>query len=317
MKTVLKSAAIVLASLVAGLASATDFPGGGKITFVIPYGPGGGFDTIVRAFAPALGKALGGATVVPENIPGASGNRGGQAVARAEPDGYTIGIYNVPGITVSQAIGRSIGYDLDKVTWIAILAQEQYAIAVKTVSPIKSVADLCALGRPIKLSDTGVDSTSSITAVISFKIIGCPIVNVTGYGGSNDTMIAVMRGEVDATLKPITSLAKYVESGDLRYILTLTKDEVVGGVQSATEIGHPEIAKFTINRVVGGPPGMPADVVAKLSAALKAAAESAEVKDWASGTGTTLSYLPADQTAAMMSDLSTFYAQYKDLLAPK
>jgi tripartite-type tricarboxylate transporter receptor subunit TctC len=153
--------------------------------------------------------------------------------------------------------------------------------------------------------------------VISFDILDCPIVNVTGYGGSNDTMIAVMRGEVDATLKPIGSLAKYVESGDLRYIFTLTDSTAIEGVESAADIGHPELAKFTINRVVGGPPNMPADVVTALSDALKVATESAPVQEWASGTGTSLSYLPADATTAKMGDLSTFYAQYKGLLAPK
>ncbi|MDP5327413.1 MAG: tripartite tricarboxylate transporter substrate-binding protein, partial [Paracoccaceae bacterium] len=150
---------------------------------------------------------------------------------------------------------------------------------------------------------------------ISFNILNCPIVNVTGYGGSNDTMIAVMRGEVDATLKPIGSLAKYVASGDMRMIFTLTKNTVLEGVQNATEIGHPEIAKFTINRVVGAPPGTPADVVAKLSAALEAASKSAPVQEWASGSGTQLTFMPADETGAMMSDLSSFYAQYKDLLS--
>jgi tripartite-type tricarboxylate transporter receptor subunit TctC len=311
----LKLSAVAVAALVAGPAWA-EFPNDENITFVIPYSPGGGFDTIVRTYAPALEEALG-ATVVPENIPGASGTRGGQAVYRADPDGYTIGIFNIPGLTVSEATERDIGFPLGEITWIANLAEEQYAIAVKTDSPIQSVADLCAMGQPIKLSDTGVDSTSSITAVISFDILDCPIVNVTGYGGSNDTMIAVMRGEVDATLKPIGSLAKYVESGDLRYIFTLTDSTAIEGVESAADIGHPELAKFTINRVVGGPPNMPADVVTALSDALKVATESAPVQEWASGTGTSLSYLPADATTAKMGDLSTFYAQYKGLLAPK
>lgn len=311
----LKLSAVAVAALVAGPAWA-EFPNDDNITFVIPYSPGGGFDTIVRTYAPALEEVLG-ATVVPENIPGASGTRGGQAVYRADPDGYTIGIFNIPGLTVSEATERDIGFPLGEITWIANLAEEQYAIAVKTDSPIQSVADLCAMGQPIKLSDTGVDSTSSITAVISFDILDCPIVNVTGYGGSNDTMIAVMRGEVDATLKPIGSLAKYVESGDLRYIFTLTDSTAIEGVESAADIGHPELAKFTINRVVGGPPNMPADVVTALSDALKVATESAPVQEWASGTGTSLSYLPADATTAKMGDLSTFYAQYKGLLAPK
>jgi tripartite-type tricarboxylate transporter receptor subunit TctC len=280
---------------------------------VIPYNPGGGFDTIVRTYAPVLEDILG-TTIVPENIAGASGTRGGQAVYRAEPDGYTIGIFNIPGLSVTEATDRDIGFPLSEITWIANLAEEQYAIAVKSDSPIQSIEDLCNLGRPIKLSDTGVDSTSSITAVIGFDIIGCPISNITGYGGSNDTMIAVMRGEVDATLKPVGSLSKYTESGDLRLIATLTDETVVEGVPTTTELGYPELAKFTINRVVGGPPDMPQDVVQTLEDAFRQATESAPVQDWAEGTATTLNFMGAEATKAMMDDLSSFYIQYKDLL---
>ncbi len=315
MRKYLQPGAIALAALAATPALA-EFPMDGDVTFVIPYNPGGGFDTIVRTFAPALEEALG-ATVVPENIPGASGTRGGQEVYRSDPDGYTIGIFNIPGLTVSEATDRDIGFPLSDITWIANLAEEQYGIAVRVDSPIQSVADLCNMGAPVKLSDTGVDSTSSITAVIMFDILDCPIVNVTGYGGSNDTMIAVMREEVDATLKPVGSLAKYVESGDLRMIFTLTEDTVLDGVQNATEIGHPELANFTINRVVGGPPGMDPAVVAMLSDALRVASESAPVQEWAAGSGTALTFMAADETTAMMSALSEFYVQYKDLLAPQ
>ncbi len=311
------TSALAAAAILAGGAALADYPNDDNITFIIPYSPGGGFDTIVRSFAPALEKAMG-TTVVPENIPGASGARGGQAVARAEPDGYTIGIYNIPGLTVSEVTDRDLGFKLGDVTWIANLATEQYAIAVEKDSPIKTMDDLCNLGRPAKLSDTGLDSTSSITSVISFDILGCPITNVTGYAGSNDTMIAVMRGEVDASLKPIASLAKYTESGggsgDLRLILTFTEDEVVPGVPTVADIGHPELAKFTINRVVGGPPGMPEDVVAKLQEGFKTAIESDEVADWANSTGVILDYKDPAATKAMMDDLATFYAQYKDKL---
>ncbi len=303
-------------AIMAGGAALADYPADGKITFVIPYNPGGGFDTIVRSFAPALEEAMG-TTVVPENIPGASGTRGGQAVHRAAPDGYTIGIYNIPGLTVSEATDRDIGFKLGEVSWIANLASEEYAIAVKADSPIQSMEDLCNLGRPAKLSDTGLDSTSSITSVISFNIMNCPLTNVTGYGGSNDAMIAVMRGEVDATLKPIASLGKYTDggSGDLRLIVTYTDTEAVPGVPTVADIGYPQLAKFTINRVVGGPPGIPEDVLAKLEAGFKAAIESSAVQEWANSTGVQLDFMGPADTKAMMDDLGSFYVQYKDLLA--
>lgn len=312
MKKILLAGAMALVASAAGPAMA-QFPDKGDISFVVPYSAGGGFDTIARVFSPEVGQVLG-TNVVPDNIPGASGTRGGQSVARAKPDGYTIGIYNIPGLNVVETMGRDVGFKLEDVTWIANLAASKYAIAVKADSPIKSVEDLCDLGRPIKLSDTGKDSTSSITAVIAFNIIGCDISNITGYGGSNDTMIAVMRGEVDATLKPISSLKKYTESGDLRFVATLTDKSVVDGVPSTTELGYPELAKFGLNRVVGGPPNMPADVVKTLADAFKVASESEAIRSWGESSGTELEYMDGEQTQAMMSDLSKFYLQYKELL---
>ena len=304
---------VVAVSMLAAAPAFAEFPLEDKVTLVVPYSAGGGFDTIARIFAPAVEAALG-ATVVPDNIPGASGTRGGQAVSRAEADGYTIGIYNIPGLNVAEILGRDLGFDLSSVTWIANLAQSKYGIAVVADSPIRTVQDLCDLGQPIKLSDTGTNSTSSITAVIAFDILGCPIVNVTGYSGSNDTMIAVMRGEVDATLKPISSLAKYIESGDLRLIATLTEGTVAEGVQNAADLGHPELAQFGLSRVIGGPADMPAEIVAILSAAFQIAAASEEVVAWADSTGTELNWLNAEDTAAMMAEISAFYLQYEDLL---
>ncbi|NUB45872.1 tripartite tricarboxylate transporter substrate binding protein [Fertoebacter nigrum] len=312
MTALLKAGLIALATTAPGAALA-EWPVDKPITFVIPYGPGGGFDTIVRVLAPELEARLG-TTVTPENIPGASGTRGGQAVARAEPDGYTIGIYNIPGLTVSQATETDIGFELGDVTWIANIASDRYALAVAKDSPITTVAELCALDRPIRLSDTGVDSTSSITAVISFSIIGCEIQNITGYSGSNETMIAVMRGEVDATLKPLNSMQGYLESGDLRLLATLSEEPLVEGIPTTTELGYPEISSFGLNRVVGGPPGMPEDLVKKLSDTFMEITASPKFVEWAASTDTGLLPLDAPATEALMLELAKFYEKYAPLL---
>lgn len=296
--------------------AAAEWPNDKPIKFVIPYSPGGGFDTIVRNFAPALEKALG-AEVVPENIPGAGGTKGAATVARAKPDGYTIGVFNIPGFTVNQVIGRDMGFDLNEITWIASLATSRYGIAVKTDSPIKTFKDLCALGREAKLSDTGASSTSSLASRVSFSLIDCPLINVTGYKGSNGAMIAVMRGEVDATLKPISSLKKYVDSGDLRMIVTYTENDVVDGVESTGGLGHEKLAQFNVRRVIAAPPGLPADIQKRLADAFIEAANSPQVKEWAAGARVDLEPIGAEGASQMMSELSTFYAQYKDILMAK
>lgn len=308
----LVAAAVALAAGPAWAAWPNDKP----IKIIVPYSAGGGFDTIVRNFAPALEKALG-AEVVPENVPGAGGTKGAATVYRAKPDGYTIGIFNMPGFTVGELSGKDLGFDLGKVTWLASLATSRYAIAVKADSPINSFKDLCGLGRPAKMSDTGMSSTSSIVARISFSLIDCPLINVTGYKGSKGATIAVMRGEVDATLKPVSSLKKYGKSGDLKMIVTYTDGPVVDGVSSTGGLGHKEFANFNLRRVIGAPPGLPADIRKRLSDAFMEAANSPEVKAWADKAGVVLEPVDADGAARMVSDMSGFYTKYKSVIAAK
>lgn len=238
-------------------------------------------------------------------------------MARAAPDGYTIGIYNMPGFTVSALAGKNLGFELDKVTWLANLATARYGIAVKGDSPIKNFKDLCGQGRPAKMSDTGASSTSSIVAKISFELINCPLVNVTGYKGSKGAMIAVMRGEVDATLKPVSSLKKFTKSGDLRLIVSFTDKSMVDGVDSTGELGYDRLASFNLRRLIAAPPGLPDDIRKRLSDALLEAANSAEVKDWAAKAGVTLDPIDSAGAAKMVSEIDDFYGQYKDIVAAK
>jgi tripartite-type tricarboxylate transporter receptor subunit TctC len=306
----LAAAGLVVASVTAALADWPEKP----IKFVVPYSPGGGFDSYVRAVAPEMEKLLG-TEVVVENIPGAGGQRGASTVYRADPDGYTIGIWNVPGLTVPQLVGKSSGYDLTDVTWIGNLATSRYALAVQAGSKFDSLEGLCSQGHPFKHSDTGPASTSSVTARIAMSIIDCPILNVTGYKGSTGTIVGLMRGEVDATIKPIAQLMKYVKSGDVKILMTFENERSLADVPTSTELGYPDFANFDLRRIVGGPPGMPADIQAKLSEALVAAANAPSVQEWSASSGNPLDPVGAEEAAAIMGALMEFYSGYKDILS--
>ena len=134
---ILASFSLIAAMSVGVGSAAADWPEK-PIKFVVPYSTGGGFDTYVRAIAPEMEKILG-VQVVPENIPGAGGQKGSATVYRSKPDGYTIGIMNIPGLTVPPLLGKKVAYNLDDMTWIGNLAKSTYAIAVKADSPINSL----------------------------------------------------------------------------------------------------------------------------------------------------------------------------------
>lgn len=126
--------------LVALPAMAADFPAK-NIEFVIPVSPGGGFDTYVRAVSPVMEKHLPqSVNVVPTNVPAAGGARGAAQVFRAKPDGYTIGIFNIPGILVPQLRGdSSVQYDLTKLTWLGSFGSDEYGVTYLSTEEIDTI----------------------------------------------------------------------------------------------------------------------------------------------------------------------------------
>src|SRR5690606_34253048 len=98
-----------------------------NIELVIPYSPGGGFDIYVRALIPYVEKQLpNNVKVIPVNAAGAGGQRGATMVYRARPDGYTIGVFNLPGVLIPMLNGGNPNYDLLEVTWLATLSSDPY-----------------------------------------------------------------------------------------------------------------------------------------------------------------------------------------------
>ena len=116
------------------------------VTLVVPYTPGGTTDNIVRAIQQKLGEQLGQPVVV-DNRPGASGNVGNRSVARAAPDGYTMGIMPTT-VGTFPLMSNSLGYDpMADFAFIGTVAETPSIIIVRKDSPVRSFADLVSLAR--------------------------------------------------------------------------------------------------------------------------------------------------------------------------
>ncbi len=216
------------------------------ITFIIPNQVGGGFDAYVRAIAPAMEKYLPNkVNVVPLNVPAGGGAKGVSQLYRARPDGYTVGILNIPGLFILQARGG--GYDLNKFTWLAGLGRDPYALAVPWNSPIKSVADLQALSatRPVKFTTTGPDGTAYGVTMIATELLGIRLQLITGYKGSSEYVAAAVRGDGDAVITNLPILARFEAGQSLRLLATFTKDGTRPDVPNATALGQPQLADIT------------------------------------------------------------------------
>jgi len=315
MKRLFATTVACVAALLAAAGAWAQYPQK-NITFIIPFSPGGGFDRTVRAIAPFMEKRFGNrVSVLPRNVPGAGGKRGLATVYRAAPDGYTISIANMPGAALPALTGEKIDdYDIEKLTYIARLATEEYMIAVPTKSPIRSIGDLRKLGRPVKMPSTDFGSTAFAGTAIFGEVLQFPIQHLTGYKGTNDYIVGVVRGDGDATISPVSTMRKFIQSGDMRGLFTTEKTSTLDGVPTIASLGHPELTGLGVDRFVLGPPGLPAEVVKALSDAMAKAIEDPELQALAKKSREPFAFLPAGEAKASAEQSLALYKKYKSAL---
>ena len=287
------------------------------ITFIIPNQVGGGFDAYVRAIAPAMEKYLPNkVNVVPLNVPAGGGAKGVSQLYRARPDGYTIGIMNIPGLFILQERGG--GYDLNKFTWLAGLGKDAYGLAVAFNSPIKSVADLQALSktRPVKFTTTGPDGTAYGVTMIATELLGIRLQLITGYKGSSEYVAAAVRGDGDAVITNLPLLSRFEASKSLRLIATFTTGGTRHDIPDAAALGEPQLADLLVERMVGAPPNLPPDIKKVLVEAIDKAVNDPTVVSLTEAAGIGLALQSADEVAADVRSQANFFTKWKKYLAP-
>jgi tripartite-type tricarboxylate transporter receptor subunit TctC len=307
------AAAFGAAALVAAGSASAAFPEK-NITFIIPYGPGGGFDTYVRKIAPVMAKYLGGkVNVVPKNVAGAGGRKALNVLYRAKPDGYNIAVFNMPGMLLDKILGKKQSYDIDKFTWLGRIAQSKYVLTVGKKSPYQDIKSL-QKAKGLKYAVTSKASGSYVAGKIMAKAMGLDIKFLTGYKGSAKISLSMVRGDTHLSLFNTRSYAKWAKGGDIKAVLSFEPKSPFPGVPTAREVKHPSLEALTIERVVGTTPGVPAAVQKKLSDALFAALNDPSIQAWHKKTKRPIDPLSGADTAKLLGNLVKFFQQYKDIL---
>lgn len=291
-----------------------------NLSIIIPYRPGGGFDLTVRAFAPYFARQLGESiNVLPENIPGAGGRRGATTVYRAEPDGLTLGIFNLPGFVLPAVMGEKVAYDLRKLSWIGRLEAQHYLLLVSAESGIHSIEDLKAEKEILFLS-TGYGSTALAACQITatqLGLMGRDPIFLAGYSGTADYLVALIRGDGNVALAPVSSASKYLASGDLRALAVSGEKSDVEGVPTFAELGYPILSLLDLQRSIAGPPGMDEELLAVLREAFRRAVADPEFRKVASTARLDLSPLAGEAARKAVEESYRFYEQFKaDLRNP-
>ena len=271
MKKLLTSLALGLA--VAGSALAQAWPSK-PVTLLVPFPPGGSSDMIARTLGVKLQEKLGGTFVV-DNKGGAGGTVGSAAVKRAAPDGQTLLVTSLGPLVIGPHLMKNIGYDpLKDLDYISVAVQAPNILAVPAASPHKTLADVVAYHKahPGKMSfaSSGNGSSDHLTAELFWQTIGAQGLHIP-YKGGAPAMSDLLGGQVDATFMNINTGIQNVKAGKLRAlaITSSKRSPLLPDVPTMEESGIKGVTVYSW-QAIAAPKGLPADIKAKLHAAVVA-----------------------------------------------
>lgn len=292
--------------------SAADFYRGKTVRILVGSPPGGGYDIYARLVAPALAAKLD-ATVLVENKDGNGGLAALATLLVRAADGLTIMNGSAEAAILSQMLGRpGVSWDVTKLHWLAKLASAPKLWFVGPTARYPTVADAEKAGR-LTWSATGpADDISDVQAVISY-VLGLKSKIVTGYRGSGDMSLAVIRNEVDSGLLSADSALLHIDSikplalfGAKRWlhlpdVPTLRETAALPADKSWIVDLREQIGEA--QRAMVAAPDVPADRVDYLRQAFDAVLTDPAVIDEGAKTNREIEYMPGADLQRLVGEL--------------
>jgi tripartite-type tricarboxylate transporter receptor subunit TctC len=263
-------AAVALAAL-CGAAGAQSFPNR-PLRLVVAFPAGGATDIIARVLAEYTGKRLGQQIIV-ENRPGAGGNIGTEAVARAAPDGYTLSLCTIGTCAINASIYAKPGYDLERdFAPVVLVASVVNVLATNPDVPARTVKELVALAKAkpgtLSYGSSGYGGSPHLSGELFKQMAGVEITHVP-YRGSAPVIVDLRGGQIDLFFDNAPSILPHIKSGALRALATTgaKRSEELPDVPTMQEAGFPG---FVITPWWGvlAPAKTPPAVIAKLNQAM-------------------------------------------------
>ena len=307
-----------LPSILAGIALAMaapptfadDYPAK-PIRIIVSYAPGGGTDVIARVLARKLNEAWGQAVIV-ENRPGAGGNIGTEAVAKAAADGYTLSL--VPSShAIAPLFYTKLPFDVFKdFTFITLVASGPNIVVVNPSVPATSVADLVALAQQkpgeLTFASAGVGSSTHLAGEYFNSVAGIKALNVP-YKGSSQAETDLISGRVSYMVDSIPSALPKVQAGQVRAIATTGKRRfpALPNVPTALESGLP-YESISWWGVIG-PANLPQPIVDKLAAEITRIVRLPDVREFIAGQGAEVTTSSPQEFADLVKQDNALYAK--------
>jgi tripartite-type tricarboxylate transporter receptor subunit TctC len=306
---------LALAALAVSTAQAQSFPNK-PIKIVVPFAPGGTTDIIARVMSEPLGKALG-QNVIVENKAGAGGAIGARDIAKAAPDGYTLGIATVSTTAANPAINPAIGFDpIADFSYITNIAATPNIIAVHPSFPAKDfkgfVAELKKNPTKYSYASSGVGGIGHLQTEL-FKTLAKVFMVHIPYRGAGPALNDVVGGQVPIIFDNLPSALPHIKSGRLVPIVVAAPTRLAQLPQTPT---FKEVGLEPVNRMayygLQAPKGLPPAIASQLHSAVQAALKDPSTRKRIEDTGSIiLGNTPAQFTAQVRAE----YDVYKRVVA--
>ncbi|NVO17192.1 MAG: tripartite tricarboxylate transporter substrate binding protein [Rhodoplanes sp.] len=268
--------------LAPALAGAQEFPSR-PIRLVVPFPPGGPNDIIARTVGQRMSELLGQPVLI-DNRGGAGGVLGTDAVAKAEPDGYTIGVTSAGALAISSSLQEKIPYDpLKDFKPITLVAKVPEILAVAPTLPVSTMAELVALAKAkpgdISFASSGPGSMPHLAGELLKITAGIDIVHIP-YRGAAPAVTDILASQVHIVFLDIPVLLPHIQAGKLKAIAVGSRERApsLKDVPTTAEAGFPQVEAENWYGMVA-PAATPPAVIAKLHKAAVDAMKSPDVKD--------------------------------------
>jgi tripartite-type tricarboxylate transporter receptor subunit TctC len=297
---------------ISGRADAQTYPTR-PITLVIPFAPGGSTSIVGRGVADKMGELLGEKVVV-ENRPGAGGTVGTKAVAKSDPDGYTIMLGYTGTLAIGPSLYKNPGYDPRKdFAPIGMIGNAPNSLVVHPSFAVKTVAELIAYAKAnpgkVNFGSAGTGTVSHITGEYFARAAGITLVHIP-YKGTGPALTDLLGGHIPMAFAPIPASHPHVTAGTLRAlaVTSQSRTSLLPEVPTIAESGLPGFDASLYYGLVA-PAGTPRPIIDKLNETLRAALKSDEVKKQLVQDGTEITPSTPEEYAAFIDKEETKWSQ--------
>lgn len=255
------------------------------LRIVVPFGPGGAIDILIRILAPHFPAHGNGQTIIVDNRPGAGGTIGATHVAQARPDGSTLLMGELASGALAHELYRDLPYDPRRAfTPIIFLADMPLILVARSTLAEKDVASIlkAAKAKPGSFSfgSVGAGHISHLTMELLQRRAGggMDMLHVV-YRSGADMVAAVAKGEVDLTVTSISSAAPFLQAGTVQTVAVSTPERFAGlpGIPTLGETVPGVTGSLWYGLV--GPAGLPPDIVTRANSAFNAILAQADITE--------------------------------------